>query len=170
MTTPTKRPTVFVLDDHRVYLDLETFYLSQTHRYLVKKFNKGMDLLNKLTMKPDIVVLDYYLQENGKEETSLGILKKIKEENPDTFVVMLTKDDKRETIINCIKTGAYDYVVKNENAFITIENILNNISHVLFAKREAKFQKRMTRNMMIFVGVIVVVAAIIFWLVNGSFF
>ena len=113
-----KRQTVFVLDDHPVYLNLVAQYLTQTQHYLVKKFSKASDFLEKLRLNPDIVILDYHLDnENGKEVNGIDVLKKVKEQNPESYVVVLTRDDKTETAVNCIKAGAYDYVVKNESAF-----------------------------------------------------
>ena len=75
----------------------------------------------------DIVILDYHLNTETKNAMDgIDVLKKIKEINFRIIVVMLSAEDKIKIAADCIKYGAYEYVVKSETAFIRIQNILKN--------------------------------------------
>jgi DNA-binding NarL/FixJ family response regulator len=78
-------------------------------------------------MAADIVVLDYHLNtESENAMNGIEVLKKIKKINSKIIVVMLSAEDKLKILTDCIKNGAYEYVVKSETAFVRIQNILKN--------------------------------------------
>ncbi|MEI7801722.1 MAG: response regulator, partial [Bacteroidota bacterium] len=86
------------------------------------------DCLRNLDLNPDYIILDYNLNSvNTSAANGLEILKKIKEEKPDVFVIFLSGQEKIEIAVDTIKYGAYDYVVKNQSSFLRIENCLINI-------------------------------------------
>lgn len=109
---------IFIVDDDTLYLKSLEFQLSQNPNLKVETFLTGEACLEKLFLKPDVVILDYIL--NASNENSLdGIqtLIQIKKTLPDTQVVMLSARDSVEVATNSIKLGAFDYVVKDHNTF-----------------------------------------------------
>lgn len=92
-------------------------------------FTNGEDCLKKIGDNPDIVVLDYYLNddENPNAMDGLEVLKKIKETSEDSAVIMLSGQDKLQVAIDSIKNGAYEYVAKSESTFVRIQNVVRNI-------------------------------------------
>ena len=60
--------------------------------------------------KPDLIVLDIWLQTSGMD--GLALLKIIKEDSPDLPVIMISGHADIETAVNAIKIGAYDFIEK----------------------------------------------------------
>ena len=127
-----KAPKVnmFLVDDDPMYLKtLENSFLKESGHYnaKVQTFLTGDECLKNLHLKPDVIVLDYYL--NGfspKAVNGLEILKKVKKMNAKIQVVMLSGQDKIDIAVNSMKYGAFDYIVKNESAFVRTQNVINN--------------------------------------------
>src|SRR5580693_6662135 len=59
---------------------------------------------------PDLVLLDIIMP--GGDEVGLTVLKKIREINPKAAVIMISAIGQDQTIAECTKLGAMDFVVK----------------------------------------------------------
>src|ERR1700683_1952329 len=128
MNTQT-RISVFLVDDNEVFL--KTLALSLNEHFKaeisIESFATGEDCLKKIQQNPktatDIVILDYHLNtESPGAINGIDVLKKIKEINSRIIVVMLSSEDKLKIATECIKSGAYEYVVKSETALIRTQN------------------------------------------------
>ncbi len=74
---------------------------------------------------PDVVLLDVGLPEMDGVE----VLKRLKSISPDATVIMVTAVEEVTTIVNAIKHGAYDYLVKpidSQELLLTIKHALEN--------------------------------------------
>ena len=60
--------------------------------------------------KPDLIILDIWLQGSGMD--GLALLEAIKAENPQLPVIMISGHADIETAVNAIKIGAYDFIEK----------------------------------------------------------
>lgn len=126
-----KNMTIFLVDD-----DIKTLIMLKNHlerkiegvKLNVNVFAYGENCLDKLDLKPDIVVLDYYL-DNIRENAKTGseILKAIKISSPNTKVVMMSGQEDMEIALETIRDGAYDYIIKNEKAMQRLELVVNKI-------------------------------------------
>ena len=122
------RIKLFLVDDDAMYLKLLEIEFTEYADFDIRTFATGELCLAELSLNPDVIILDYYL--NGVDETSInGIetLDKIKEFNPELPVVILSSQDKIEVAIDCMHHKAYDYVVKSETAFTRLRQIIINI-------------------------------------------
>lgn len=131
---------MFLVDDDAVFLkSLEIDFLQQAD-FSIETFATGELCLAQLSQKPDIIILDYYL--DGIVKTAMnGIetLDKIKAFNPDIPVVMLSSQDKIEVAISCMHHHAFDYVVKSETAFVRLQKIINTIFKYKKMEKELKW-------------------------------
>lgn len=133
---------IFLVDDEPIQNEMLKDYLSERFLYDILIFDNGEDALKKLDLKPEIIILDYYLNANNPDaKNGIEILKQVKDAVPDTQVIALSGQDKIEVAIDTIKFGAYDYVVKGESAFSRIENVINNLSELHKMKTINKAQK-----------------------------
>lgn len=99
---------VFIVDDEESILKLLTHWVKSKWGYKVSGFKNGTDALNALSENPDLVLLDIMLPDiNGNE-----VLKKIKAQNKDLPVIMLSAQGSVEVAIESIRQGAFDYFPK----------------------------------------------------------
>lgn len=140
-----QKVNMFIVDDDPMYLKtLENGFIKESIYYTskVNTFLTGDECLRNLHLKPDIIVLDYYLNGfNSRAINGLEVLKKIKKAMPGTHVIMLSGQDQIDIAVNSMKFGAFDYVVKNESAFVRTQNTINNIIHNMKLKAETKEHK-----------------------------
>jgi DNA-binding NtrC family response regulator len=129
---------IFVVEDSEWYNRLLVHTLSLNPDYEIKSFFNGKDFLNSLFESPDIVTLDYRLP----DFTGLDILKRIREENPDIQVILISEQDDIDTVVNLLKMGAYDYISKSEDIKDRLLNTVKNIRNGIGLKREITTLRR----------------------------
>jgi len=123
---PTKNFKIFLVDDESYCLHLYKQYFNNLGYDDVTSFNNGPDCLNYLTRQPDVIFLDY-----GMDDISgIDVLKKIKRFNPDIFVVFLSGQENIDTAVNALKFGAFDYIVKGTGDMLKLTKVLNKINDV----------------------------------------
>jgi DNA-binding NtrC family response regulator len=133
---------IFLVDDDIIYLKLLEIEFLQHADFTIESFATGEPCIEKLNLAPDVIILDYYLDSFDKSAMNgIEILDKIKEYNPDIPVVMLSSDDKIEVAINCMDHKAFDYVVKNESAFIRMQMIISTIFRNKKMEKELSWYK-----------------------------
>ena len=123
---------IFVVEDDEWYNRLLVHNLSLNPDYDIESFTNGKDCLNNLHRNPDIVTLDYRLP----DMKGLEILKKIKEENEDIQVILISEQDDIEVVVELLKYGAYDYIVKSKDIRERLLNTVQNIRKGVHLKRE----------------------------------
>lgn len=120
-----RQETIFVVEDDILYLNLINKELEKMGYQKVTSFATGKEAMQGLDKKPDIALLDYFLE---KDFTGMDILKKLRSRFPDTQVIFLTASDDVNIAVDTMRNGAYDYIVKGDTAFIRIRHLLKKIS------------------------------------------
>ena len=135
---------LFLVDDDALYLkSLEIEFLHHED-YIIETYATGELCVANLNNKPDIIILDYYLDGLDKNAINgIDTLDKIKANNKDITVIMLSSQDKIEVAVSCMHHKAFDYVVKSETAFMRLQNIIPSI--VKIKKMEAELNWYMER-------------------------
>jgi DNA-binding NtrC family response regulator len=114
---------IFIVEDDEGWAATLTGKLGKM--YATHHFVSGEECIEKLEeIKPKFIVLDYHLE---GEMTGLDTLKVIRKKLPQTYVIMFSAQDDVQTAVNIMDNGAYDYVVKGENAFNRLNIITRNI-------------------------------------------
>lgn len=100
--------TVLVVDDEE-YIRTTIAGILKDEHYEVKLAKDGFEALSAMkSYEPPVVLLDIWLpQMDGIE-----VLQKIKEEYPDTVVIMISGHGTIDTAVKTIKMGAYDFIEK----------------------------------------------------------
>ncbi|MBL4817607.1 MAG: response regulator [Deltaproteobacteria bacterium] len=133
MLKPESQKTIFIVDDDPMYLwSLENFLRKNTeHRYFC--CGTGEDCLKHISISPDIVILDYFLNSNVKKaKNGLEILKSIKEISPETEVILLSNQEDYSIVYKTIVSGAATYLIKDKNVFL---NVLTQMDDILQEKQ-----------------------------------
>ncbi len=127
-----KELRVFLVDDDQLFLEALKFFLSEPNpnfQITIHSFDTGEACLDQIGLKPDVIVLDYYLNSSKPDAMDgIAVLKMIKQINPEARVIMLSSQDSITIASEMLEHGAFDYVSKNESAFVRIKNIITNIS------------------------------------------
>ena len=141
--------TVFVLEDDEWYNKLLVHSISLNPDYQVKSFFSAGDFFKQLHERPHVVTLDYRLPDMKGEQA----LEKIKSLSPDTEVIVISEQENIETAVNLLKSGAYDYLVKEKNIrdrlLATINNIRKNTNlkkRIIVLEKELQKKHDFTKN------------------------
>lgn len=156
----TRNPLIFIVEDSVVYKDIIIGYLHTKKFKNLKTFKSAEDCLKNMTLKPDIIILDYSFEGlNGLE-----LMKKVQEEFPETEFIFLSGQNSVEVAVNIMKLGASDYIVKNEKA---PSALVHSIEHLLNITKKAKLKKGFQIGV---VGFFVILFTIILTLILMSVF
>lgn len=136
--------TVFIVDDDATQNTMVSDHLAKFQNITFKTFTSGEECLKNLSLKPDIIFLDYNFDKAGdKAKNGVQVLREIKDADPEIEVIMLSGQDKIEVAVNTMKYGAFDYIVKNESSFHRAENAVKNIIRKFKLEGNVKLYKRL---------------------------
>jgi len=129
---PEKPFKIFVVEDSEWYNKLLVYTLSLNPDYEIKSFFNGKDLLESLHEDPDIITLDYQLP----DMTGLELFNKIRQENSDAQVILISEQSDIDMVVTLLKMGAVDYITKSEDIRERLLNTVKNIRDGIGMKRE----------------------------------
>ncbi len=119
---------IFIVDDNEMFAEMLKDHLSNNPNYRITIFNTGEDCVKNLYLNPDLIILDYYLNDVYKEAaTGLEILGEIKKHDSKVHVIMLSSQEKYTVAAQTISKGAEQYVIKDDDAFKNVSKIIQDI-------------------------------------------
>ena len=133
---PTKPLKIFILEDDLWYGTMLEHYLSLNPDYQVSRFETEKAFFQQLHEQPDVVTLDYALAEGDADGSK--VLKKIKERYPETEVIIISGQDQITTAVELLKSGAFDYIVKDEDTKDRLWNVLLHLQEIKGLKKEVE--------------------------------
>ena len=128
---------VFIVEDDVWYGSMLQHYLSLNPEYIVKRFEAPNDFFASLHENPDVITLDYSLPDCDGAE----VLKKIRQHNPDSRVIVISGQEDVATAINLLKNGAFDYIVKDDETKDRLWNSIKNLREISSLKQEVETLK-----------------------------
>ncbi len=154
---------LFIVDDNKLLVaDLKNFLHNRFGVSVnITTFYDGESCLKKVDKETHIVILDYQMGgENG-----LDILKKIKEINLKTEVIMLSGSEDMAVAIESFRIGAKDYVIKGGKSWRKLNKIVNLIltEPIRIMVREFGVSKYVA----IFILTFVIMGGLVVWAVNS---
>jgi DNA-binding NtrC family response regulator len=123
---------IFVVEDDDWYNRLLVHNLSLIPEYEIESYTTGKDCIKNLSQEPDVVTLDYRLP----DMKGLEVLKEIKAINEDIQVILISEQDDIEVVVELLRHGAYDYIVKSSDVKERLLNTINNIRKGSRLKKE----------------------------------
>ncbi len=147
----TKPLKIFILEDDLWYGTMLEHYLSLNPDYQVMRFETEKDFYQHLHENPDVVSLDYSLTEGDGSK----VLKRIKDFNPDIEVIMISGQEDISTAVELLKSGAFDYIVKNDDTKDRLWNVLIHLQEIKGLKKEVETLKNELKKSFDFSKVII---------------
>jgi two-component system, OmpR family, response regulator len=119
---------IFVVDDNTMFAEMLKDYLSKNPSQKVSVFNTGEECLNNLYQGPDLIILDYHLNDVFKEAANgLEILEEIKREKSPAHVIIMSSQTRYGIAAQTISKGAEQYVIKDEKVFENIDRMIDDL-------------------------------------------
>ena len=120
------KPTILVVDDEQGARESLEVILEDNYQVLTAE--SGQEALETLKKTPvDVILLDVHMPEMDGLET----LRKIKEQDEEIDVIMISALNLARKAVDSIKSGAYDYITKPFEP----EDILSSVSRVISKQR-----------------------------------
>jgi len=129
---------IYVVEDNDWYNRLLVHTLSLNPDYEVKGFINGRDFLSSLHEPPDIVTLDYRLPDMSGAE----LLKQIRQDHPGIQVILISEQEDINTVVELLKLGARDYIIKSNDIRDRLLNTVQNIRQEIGLLSEIKKLRR----------------------------
>lgn len=112
---------IFVIEDDALYSRMLRHKLMLDPDFEVEVFNDGKSFLKKIADKPAVITLDHTLP----DISGLELLKKIKKEYPFIPVIVLSAQEDVNTALDMLKSGAYDYIIKDNTAMDKLWHVVH---------------------------------------------
>jgi two-component system, NtrC family, response regulator AtoC len=127
---------IFIIEDDLMVATLIKQALAKYDHDLTH-FTTAEECIQNLHINPDIVTVDYNLPGmNGIE-----LMSRIKTYNSSIMVVLVSGQETMEVVVASYKGGASEYIIKNDNLFVNLENAIKNLSMNVVLKKEVEFLK-----------------------------
>ncbi|MCC7513078.1 MAG: sigma-54-dependent Fis family transcriptional regulator [Bacteroidia bacterium] len=128
---------IFIVEDDAMVATLIRQSLSKNPDFEIQHFESAEECLNNLHLNPDIITIDYHLPGmNG-----VGLMRRIKDYNASIMCILVSGQDSLEVVVDSYKSGAQDYIIKNDNLFVNLENSVKNLSMNVVLKKENEMLK-----------------------------
>lgn len=106
---------IFIVDDDP-FINMLVVKRFTSEGYSIEAFAYGEDCIKALGKNPDLIILDYFFVNPGKEVMNgMEVFDKIKEVKPDLPVIMLSGQEKGEIVLELARKGIDDYIIKDNN-------------------------------------------------------
>jgi CheY-like chemotaxis protein len=150
---------VFIVEDNEMHSMMMDYLLSKENPFQIFRFKSGEECLQRLSVHPDIIILDYGLPGMNGMET----FEKIKKYDSRIPVVVVTENRNLQVAEQFLNAGAYDYVLKEQNAFNKLNGIIDRVFQAI-AKKEYDNRDRITLLMVGGFILLIILSSIISYL------
>jgi DNA-binding NtrC family response regulator len=128
---------IFLVEDDPWIGELYKHHLTLNPDYQISLFKSGKECLNNLFLKPDIICVDFGLPDMDGET----LLKRIREVNKNIPVIVISAQEDISVAVNCLKSGAKDYIIKDDRAKDMLWNAIIKIRENIELKQEVEILK-----------------------------
>lgn len=144
---------VFVVDDERIVRVTIADDLKDAG-FKVREFSSAtsaLQYLREVDSAVDVIITDLKMPEMD----GLEFLKKLKQINPDIYVLMMTAHGSIQTAVEAMKLGAYDYLLKpfNIDELLLIINRVKEHKEIKAENKQLRVQVKKQYDLSSFVGI-----------------
>ncbi len=129
---------IFVVEDDPAYTKFLKYVLGLNPDYDVEFFTTGKQCLDNLHKNPAVITLDYSLPDMAGEK----VLTQIRSHDPNINVIIVSAQEKIGTAVELLKSGAYDYISKDQETKDRLLNSINNARNKTQLIKEIDFLKK----------------------------
>lgn len=115
------------LNDRIFLVDDDPFWTSILYKTLAKLgyqnitcFANGQDCVDSLHLNPDVIFLDYQMEDID----GIEVLRQVKAHIPGINVIFCTAHEDLSIAINAIELGSFDYLLKSTSSPKAVKSIL----------------------------------------------
>jgi DNA-binding NtrC family response regulator len=130
---------IFLIEDDTFFGEALKYHLKLNPEFDVHLFKTGRECLTNLYLKPDVICLDFGLPDIKGDK----LLKRIQETNNKIPIIIISGQEEIEIAVDFLKSGAKDYIIKNEhtkdilwNSIIKIRENLKLVHEVADLKEQ----------------------------------
>ena len=113
---------IFVVEDDQAYTKFIKYVLGLNPDYEIEFFTTGKECINNLHKNPSVITLDYSLPDMPGQQ----VLEQIKSYDPNIVVIIVSAQEKIGTAVELLKSGAFDYITKDQDTKDRLLNSINN--------------------------------------------
>ena len=125
---------IFLIEDDPFFGEALKYHLKLNPDFEVYLFKSGKECISNLYQKPDIICLDFGLP----DITGDKLLKMIQETNNKIPIIIISGQEEIEVAVNFLKSGAKDYIIKNDQTKDILWNSIHKIRENLALVNEVK--------------------------------
>src|SRR5688572_14212818 len=129
---------IFVVEDDQAYTKFIQYVVGLNPDFEVEFFTTGKECLDNLHKQPSVITLDYSLPDMPGEQ----VLDQIKRYDPNINVIIVSAQEKIGTAVELLKSGAYDYITKDQDTKDRLLNSINNARNKSSLTREIDHLKK----------------------------
>ena len=116
---------IFIVDDDEMLTETLSDYLTRKVAHKISIFHTGEDCMQHISENPDVIILDFYLNTVNKDAANgLEVLEAFRKHLPNTRFIMLSSQESFATAARTIQKGAEQYVIKDDDAFRKIADLI----------------------------------------------
>lgn len=129
---------IFVVEDDQAYTKFIKYVLGLNPDYEIEFFTTGKDCINNLHKNPSVITLDYSLPDMPGQQ----VLEEIKNYDANINVIVVSAQEKIGTAVELLKSGAFDYITKDQETKDRLLNSINNARNKHSLLKEINHLKR----------------------------
>ena len=168
---------VIFIDNDDSYIRDVLAQFEEVNDYNVKIYSRSKEFFEDFTLihhtRKNIFIVflstSLELDEDNNQVEVLDVLKRIKEINSYSEVILYSDNDDINIVSSAFHYGAYTFIKKNENIILRIENNIKGIisQKNFLIKKEAS--RRFTRVFLLFVAGLILSLLILYMIFSGWF-
>lgn len=119
---------ILLVEDDLLFRTMLEDHLSQHPDYDVMMVSCGEECIANLEVDPNLIIMDYNMNSFNRDAANgLTTLKIIKRLKPTIPVIMLSGEDETSTLAKVMFSGAYNYIVKGDDAFDRLSEAIEEL-------------------------------------------